>query len=63
MILSANRSLLNKKFSRPMAKHRQTRAKAQDEDAAPLLSGTGFTSGLINLVFGSRTISKGLKCL
>ena len=27
-----------------MAKHRQARAKAQDEDAAPLLSGTGFTN-------------------
>jgi len=38
MILSANRSLLNKKFSRPMAKYRQAQAKAQDEDAAPLLS-------------------------
>jgi len=42
MILSANRSLLNKKFSRPMAKYRQAQAKAQDEDAAPLLSGTGL---------------------
>ena len=45
MILSANRSLLNKKFSRPMAKHRAARAKAQEEeDAAPLLSGTGFSN-------------------
>lgn len=38
MTLSANRTLLQKKFSRPLAKHRAAARAAVDDDVKPLLS-------------------------